>query len=255
MFKKALVTLCLLTTIFSLPSISFAQTLKPDLMFCGNHSRSGSNLYLGIGPFNEVSGCVPDGDTQALLVTRSGATAGNGAAWLAYLNAGGVIISEYSNAADVYNEIYGTAYTNPVNRFGDCSDNVMPSLKLNPGHPFWQANSGLVETPSNLEGCGYDISAIVNGEAEVTALGGLIGTSEVSFAIRPQGAGVLWVLEADWQDNEGSYSNDSKAFMAALISGGTYSTKMIPVPALSTLGLLLLALGLVFLGMRQRARI
>jgi len=86
-------------------------------------------------------------------------------------------------------------------------------------------------------------------------LGGLIGTSEVSFAIRPQGAGVLWVLEADWQDNEGSYSNDSKAFMAALISGGTYSTKMIPVPALSTLGLLLLALGLVFLGMRQRARI
>jgi hypothetical protein len=255
MFKKTLLALCLLTTIFSLPSISFAQTLKPDLMFCGSHSRSGSNLYEGIGPFNEVSGCVPDGNTQALLVTRYGTIAGNGAAWLAYLNAGGVIISEYSNAELVYNEIYGTAYTKPANRFGDCYDNAMPSLKLNTAHPFWAANSGLVETPSNLEGCGYDISAIVNGEAEVTALGGLVGTAEISFAIRPQGAGVLWLLEADWQDSEAAYGSDSKAFMAALISGGTYSTVMIPVPALSTLGLLLLALALVFLGMRRRARV
>ena len=82
--------------VFNLPSTAMAQVLKPDLMYCGSSSRQGSDLYLGIGPFNEISGCLPDADTQALLITRSGTVAGNGAAWLAYLNSGGVVITEYS---------------------------------------------------------------------------------------------------------------------------------------------------------------
>ncbi|MGB5489078.1 MAG: hypothetical protein WBN06_16935 [Lysobacterales bacterium] len=253
MNKRLLFALFAVAMLFNLPSISMAQVLKPDLLFCGSNSRFGSDLYLGIGPFNEVSGCVPGVDTQALLITRSGTVGGNGAAWLAYLNSGGVIITEYSITDDVYNEIYGTGYGQGTN-FGSCSDNTMPSLKLSPDHPFWQLNSGLTETPAGQEGCGWDLSAIATGEAEVTELGGLVGTPFVSFAIRPQGSGVFWLLEADWQDNESSYTDTSKNFMGALISGGAYSISAgdsQPIPTLSTLGLLLLVLAFVYLGRRR----
>ena len=253
MRKSALFTLFTVLMVLNLPSTAMAQVLKPDLMYCGSSSRQGSDLYLGIGPFNEVSGCVPDADTQALLITRSGSIPGNGAAWLAYLNSGGVIITEYSITDNVYNEIYGTGYTQGVN-FGDCWDNAMPSLKLNPDHEFWQLNSGLTETPANLEGCGFDLAGIATGESAVTELGGLVGTSLVSFAIRPEGLGVFWLLEADWQDSESAFTDDSKNFMSALISGGTFGTgpgASVAVPTLSTLGLLLLVLGFVYLGRRR----
>lgn len=253
MNKRILFALFAVTMLFNLPSVSMAQVLRPDLMFCGSTSRTGSNLYLGVGPFNEVQGCVPDANTQALLVTRQGSTSGNGAAWLAYLNAGGVIITEYSIGYRVFNEIYATGYSLGT-RFGACTDNAMPSLKLNVNHEFWQLNSGLAETPSGQEGCGYDLSSISTGEAEVTELGGLVGTPYVSFAIRPQGAGVLWLLEADWQDNESSFTDTSRNFMGALISGGTYSVGFngtAAVPVLSTLGLVLLVLGFIYLGRRR----
>jgi uncharacterized repeat protein (TIGR01451 family) len=220
MTKRALFALFAIVILSNLPSLSFAQELRPDLMYCGSSSRMGANLYLGVGPLNEVSGCVPDANTQALLVSRSGTVAGNGAAWLAYLDAGGVIISEWRNAHIVHNEIYGTAYSEGAG-FGDCSDNAMPSLKLNTDHGFWQANTGLTETPANVEGCGADLSAIVGGEGAVTALGGLVNTSTISFAIRPQGTGVFWLLEADWQDSSGSFTDDSRNFMGALISGAS----------------------------------
>jgi hypothetical protein len=255
MNKKFIFALFTVSVLFSLSPVSMAQVLKSDLMFCGNSSRTGSNLYLGVGPFNEVQGCVPGVDTQALLITRSGSIGGNGAAWLAYLNGGGVIITEYNIAHNVYNEIYATSYVRG-SAFGDCSDNAMPSLKLNTNHEFWQLNAGLTETTGDLEGCGFDLAAIAAGEAEVTELGGLVGTPLVSFAIRPQGTGVFWLLEADWQDSESSYSDDSRYFMGALISGGTFSVPLIeavPVPVLSTLGLLLLVLALVFFS-RKRIR-
>ncbi|MGA9574632.1 MAG: hypothetical protein WBS20_11870 [Lysobacterales bacterium] len=236
-----------------LPSLSFAQSLKPDLMYCGSASTGGSNLYLGVGPFNEVTGCTPNADTQALLITRYGSISGNGAAWLAYLNAGGVIITEYSISHTVYNEIYGVGYAQGT-RFGSCSDNTMPSQKLNPGSEFWQVNSGLTETPAGQEGCGYDLTAIVNGEDEVVALGGLVNTSYISLAARQQGSGMLWLLDIDWQDGQENFSEMSKYLMGVLIGGGTYAfvgSPEVPVPALSTLGLLLLLLGLVYFGRRR----
>jgi len=255
MIRKFLLSLSAFVLFASLPLISSAQVLKPDLMYCGSSSAKGADLYLGVGPFNEVTACAPDADTQAMLVSRSGTITGNGAAWLAYLDSGGVIITEWRNAAAVYNEIYGTAYSLGTS-FGDCHDNAMPSLKLNTDHPFWVANAGLTETLENNEGCGADISAIVAGEAEVTALGGLVNTALMSFAIRPQGLGVLWVLEADWQDNESNYfTDDSKNFMGSLISGGTYGSaagEAIPVPTLSTTGLLLLILAFAVIGIRRK---
>ena len=253
MTKRALFVLIAIAILTNLPSASFAQVLRPDLMFCGNVGTGGTDLYLGVGPFNEVSGCAPGADTQALLITRSGTISGNGAAWLAYLNAGGVIITEYSITDNVYNEIYATAYAQGQ-IFGSCSDNTMPSEKLNPASDFWLANSGLTETPAGQEGCGYDLSGIVAGEADVTGLGGLVNTQLVSLAVRPQGSGVLWLLDIDWQDGESTFSEDSKNLMGVLISGGTYNfagNEMVPVPTLSTIGLFLLILGMVYFSRRR----
>ena len=177
---------------------------------------------------------------------------------LAYLNAGGVIITEHDSSNDVYNEIYGTGYVDGV-WTGDCLDNAMPAVKLNPGHAFWQDNAGLTETPDNLEGCGRDLTALVNGEAEVTALGAWAGPTGVSFAIRPQQAGVLFLVDADWQDLQQSYTVDSKAFMGVLISGGTFAVggtstaPAVPVPSMTAWGLVLLAFGMLLLARRRIA--
>jgi len=224
MKRRVLFALFTVMLIFNLPSVSMAQVLKPDLMYCGSTDRTGADLYLGVGTFNEISGCVPDASTtQALLVTRwaGNLITGNGAAWLAYLNAGGIIISGAFVTNETYNEIYGTNYLDTF-PFGPCKDNAMPSLKLNTDHPFWVANSGLTETPAAIAGCGSDNAAIVAGEAEVTALGGLVDTAVISFAIRPQGPGVFWLLEADWQDlsNPDTFTDDSRYFMGALIGNG-----------------------------------
>lgn len=253
MTKRAVFAFFAIVILSNLPSLSFAQTLRPDLMFCGSSGSSGSDLYVGVGPFNELTGCAPDANTQALLISRSGSISGNGAAWLAYLDAGGVIITEYSISHNVYNEIYGTGYAQGT-RFGSCTDNIMPSEKLNPDDEFWLANSGLTETPAGQEGCGYDLTAIVNGEGEVNALGGLVNTSFISLAVRQQGNGVFWLLDIDWQDGEGSYGDTSRELMGVLISGGTFSFGGLPVdsvPVLSNLGLLLLVLGFVYLARRR----
>jgi hypothetical protein len=60
-----------------------------------------------------------------------------------------------------------------------------------------------------------------------------------------------------WQDlNSGGYSDDSRNFMGALISGGTYIVgggrgDAIPVPTFSTLGLLLLITAMVYFTRRR----
>jgi hypothetical protein len=213
-------------------------------MFCGSTQRSGANLYSGIAPLNEVTSCAPDSNTQALMVTRGGTIVGNGAAWLAYLNNGGIIITEYNISHRVYNEIYGTAYAQGSGE-GDCADNAMPAVKLNPGNAFWVNNPIPVTAPDN-EACGYNIAGIVSGEAQVTALGGW-ASGATSFAYRPQSGGVLILLDADWQDSQSSWTAGSSQFMGALIGGGLGGSGAPPsvtrqVPALPLWALLSLAL-------------
>ncbi len=70
------------------------------------------------------AGCRYTGSSRLLAQAT---VAGNGAAWLAYLNSGGVIITEYSITDDVYNEIYATGYGRE-RILVICSDNAMPSL-------------------------------------------------------------------------------------------------------------------------------
>lgn len=222
MKERILFALFTFLLIFNFPSISMAQVMRPDLMYCGSSERMGADLYLGTGPFNEVTGCAPDADTQALLVTLGGTYTGNGPAWLAYLNAGGVIISSIYVTNEIYLEIFGVFYPDTV-VFGDCKNNAMPSLKIDPLGQFWSENSGLTATPAGITGCGSDNAGIAAGESAVTALGGLVTTPVVSFAVRPQGTGVFWLLEADWplvDDPIDPFTVDSKNFMGVLISNG-----------------------------------
>lgn len=231
---------------------------RAQIMICGSSGATGSALYQGVGPFPEVTGCAPDANTQALFVTRYGTTAGNGAAWLAYLNAGGRIITEYDITNFVYNEIYGTSYANG-SQFGACYDNAMPSQKLNPADPFWVQNPFPV-TSSASEGCGSsDLATLVAGEGSVTPLGGLVtNPGTVTFARRVQGSGILWLLDADWQD--GGQDSNSASFMGALITacaaGPSIIVKSTPVPvdhplAIGGLAALIALLGAGFARLRR----
>ena len=68
MYKPKLLVLSVLLVLVSLPAISMAQ-LRPDLMYCGSSSRTGADLYSGLDALNEVQGCDPTANTQAMLVT------------------------------------------------------------------------------------------------------------------------------------------------------------------------------------------
>ncbi len=236
---------------------------RPDLLLCGGSFRTLAQLHSS-GSYNEVSSCSPDGNTQAMFVSRNGTISGNGAAWLAYLNAGGRIITEYSDGAAVYNEIYGTSYIDG-SQAGACADNPMPSAKLNLSNPFWVQNN-IPPTPAAQEGCGLDLAALVAGEPSVTALGARASdTAFINFAIKPQGPGTLFLLEADWQDtNTVPFDANNLAFLDALISAcGSAPTRVrnvpAPVPAGDPLALaglagLLALLGAAFASLRRRKR-
>lgn len=242
----------------SSPVNAQACAQRPNIMFCGSTSRTGANLYSGAGPYTEQNGCAPDATVQALLITRGGTTAGNGAAWLAYLNAGGQIITEYSISVAVYNAIYGTAYAPANAQFGDCDDNAMPQVKLNPGNAFWVANN-ITVTPAGQGGCGLnDLATLVTGEApNLIALGAAL-SGQTMFAIRAQGGGHLNLLEADWQDGQPQYTADSRTFMGALIStcGSAAASASLDVPVNSPwlvagLASLLALFGMSFAGRRR----
>ena len=236
-------------------TLEAAAQARPNLMFCGSSLRTGADLYSGITPLNEVSSCTPDADTQALLVTRTGTIAGNGPAWLAYLNNGGVIISEFQTPEPIYNEIYGTGYV--AGRSGECRDNVMPSTILNPSDPFWQANP-LTPVDPTADSCGSDLQDVVDGEGGVVvALGARTPEDTVSLAYRSQGSGVLFLSGADWQDNEASYTESSKSLFGGMISASFSAVPSEPPAPIPLLPLWLLGLMgglLAALGMRKLRR-
>jgi len=241
---------------------AFAQACanRADLVLCGSSNRPLSGVHSGIGPFNEVTSCAPNANSQAMFVSRCATIAGNGAAWLAYLNAGGRIITEYSNGAAVCNEIYGTAHPDG-GQAGGCDDNPMPSATLNPTDAFWVANPIPVTAPS-AEGCGYDLAGLVSGEPTVTPLGARDSdTSFVTFARKLQGPGTLFLLEADWQDTETvPFDANNLAFLNALVTScAVYVApppKSVAVPvdeplALGALAALIALLGAGFARLRR----
>jgi hypothetical protein len=235
---------CLLGTAL-VPLQGLAQS-RPDLMFCGSSSRTGANLYSGITALNEVSSCTPDANTQALLITRSGigSIGGSGAALLAYMDAGGIIITEYTASDDVYNELYGTSYS--LSAGGNCQDNVQPSQVLNPADPFWQGSPPAPLGDNSLDGCGLDLQPLVDGEASVTALGTREPEGTTSLAYRTQGNGLLILADQDWQDTNAGYTDGSRALFGRFITASLSPAgpaEPVPTMPFALLGLLVAAVG------------
>jgi hypothetical protein len=258
--SRRIAALALVGAHLAFTGVAFAQQCvnRPVISLCGNSDRPLSGLYSGIGPFDEEFTCAPNNDVQAMFISRDVLVTGRGPAWLAYLNGGGRIITEYSNGAAVYNEIYGTAYPNG-GQAGACNDTPMPSAKLNLAHPFWLANN-IPATPADEEGCGWDLAGLVAGEPTVTALGARSAdTAFINFAIKPQGTGTLFLLEADWQDSGTVYDANQFAFLNALVTSCAVNVaplKSVPVPvdeplALGGLAALIALLGAGFARLRR----
>jgi len=185
-------------------------------MLSGNSGRDVSTLIPAGVSLNVVSGSNPDANTQALLVSRSGLAGLNRATLQSYLDAGGIVITEFNITDEVFNLAFDEAVTQGP-RQGACWDRVTPVEKLNLADPFWQALSGIATVPASQSGCGYSVSAYPG----ITALGGW-GNGTTQIAYRDRGAGRLWLVDADWQDTDltGPAYADSEAILGYMITNG-----------------------------------
>ena len=190
--------------------------LRPNLLRCGNTGRNVAEFIRGElldAEVQVVDGCLPDDDTQAILVSRGGVGGMNQNVdairqWVAD---GGQIISEYSVSDDVYNAMF-EAQVPQGGRQGSCNDNLHPVVQFNANDAFW---AGLVFVPIavNQTGCGFEIGHF----PEIVALGGW-GEGQVQTGYRDLGAGRVWLVDADWQDGQG-LTELSLDMMATMIRG------------------------------------
>jgi len=172
------------------------QGTRPNVLLCGSSSRPISDF---VPPgLNIIQSCAPDSNTQAMVVTRDGVLDPD--ATRAYVEAGGIVLTEWSGSANVYNAVFDEEVTLGEWR-GNCQDNVNTVVRFNESDPFWMVNGSLPVAAD--EGCGYDMSAYPG----ITPLGGWAGGG-VELAYRDAGAGRVWLIEADWQDNESYHQND-----------------------------------------------
>ncbi|MCB9548300.1 MAG: hypothetical protein H6706_20990 [Myxococcales bacterium] len=194
---------------------SAAPAVRPNLMLCGNSGRNPATFLDGGDGVQVVNGCVPDGNTQALLVTRNALNqvAANAAAWRAYVNAGGLIITEYSVSDDVYNAVFQTNVAQGA-QTGSCSDDINPAVRDNLNDPFWIANNALPVSANT--GCGLNMSGW--GEP-IVRLGGW-NANTTSLAYRNLGAGRVWLVETDWQDSDDGFGAPARQLMRHMIFNG-----------------------------------
>ncbi|MEZ4475671.1 MAG: hypothetical protein R3F60_33705 [bacterium] len=194
---------------------SAAPAVRPNLMLCGNSGRNPATFLDGGDGVQVVNGCVPDGNTQALLVTRNAANqvAANAAAWRAYVNAGGLIITEYSVSDDVYNAVFQTNVAQGP-QTGGCSDDINPAVRDNLNDPFWIANNALPVSANT--GSGLNMSGW--GEP-IVRLGGW-NANTTSLAYRNLGAGRVWLVETDWQDSDAGFGAPARQLMRHMIFNG-----------------------------------
>jgi hypothetical protein len=184
--------------------------VRPNLMLCGGANRSVQGFLDPGDALQVVDGCNPDANTQALLVTRNAQGQINGPAWRAYVDAGGIVITEYNVSDDVYNGIFGAGVGQGGGN-GGCSDDINPAVRFNLNDPFWIALGGL-PAPGGT-GCGMDMN--VWGQP-IVRLGGW-NNDTTSLAYRDSLAGRVWLVETDWQDSEAGFGDASRQIMRYMI--------------------------------------
>lgn len=169
---------------------------RSKLMACGTFTRDIATLIPEGSPLSLVSGCIPNRETQALLVQRR-ASEDLPEDLSDYLEAGGIVITEFNNADEVFNLVFPETVEQAEGLLGDCFDNVQPQVQLSSDDPFWAAFA--FESVGNESGCGPSLEAFPG----VQKLGGWSEQDQsVSLAYRELGAGRVWFLSSDWQDTE-----------------------------------------------------
>lgn len=199
---------------------------RANVLLCGSSGRPLSD-FVPAG-LNIIQSCTPDENTQAMLVTRDGQV--DAVATRAYVRAGGIVLTEFSASAPVYNAVFDEQVV-LGDRTGDCTDNINPRVRFNVGDPFWLAN-GSVPLAGD-QGCGFDMS----GYPGITSLGGWTD-STVQLAYRNADAGRVWLIESDWQDNEFGHQNDPimNQLLSYMIQNGGAGGGSCDIPAVCTAG-------------------
>lgn len=168
--------------------------LLPNVLLCGSSSRDVTSFFPPMSSLNLVVSCVPDGNTQAMLISRSGVALYNPADLVAYVNAGGLVLTEVFASDDVFSDLFEIVAEGPFT--GSCLDRAPIVFQYNAGDQFW-LNNAFNPIPLGDTGCGTDVSAFPG----ITPLVGW-NNATVSIAYRDLGAGRLWLTDFDWQDTD-----------------------------------------------------
>ncbi len=163
---------------------------RPRLVGCGTRDRALDSLLGAQDRFERVEdSCAPGADVQAMFVGRGAAF--DGPALRAWVEDGGVVITEAGSSGPVYAAVVGRSAPLGVT-VGECADRVDPAVQFVESAVF----EGVAPN-GGATGCGRDLFAVPG----LVALGGW-RDDQVSLGYVDVGAGRLWLVEADWQDAE-----------------------------------------------------
>ena len=171
------------------------QPARSVLMVCGGSQLDVRKIIPSGTTLSVVDSCAPDAATQALMITRAGSI--DTTTLQNYLEAGGIVVTEFSISTNVFNQAFGTN-VGMGSENGSCTDELPMVSQFSPGDPFWSGVTYTAMDPANT-GCGFDVSALPG----ITPLAGWSDTA-VAVAYRNLGQGRLWLADFDWQDGGAS---------------------------------------------------
>ena len=184
------------------------ECTRPNVMLCGSSSRDIATFFPAGSGLRRVNGCAPDVETQALMISRSGAFPAR-EVLRAYLEGGGIVITEWNKTDEVYSAVFEPAAQGE--RRGSCRDNIATVVQFSPADRFWQDNEFRV-MPEADTGCGYSITHF----PDLVPLAGWDAAS-VCLGYRTLGGGRLWALDIDWQDTDAGQNQDTRDLLGYMI--------------------------------------
>jgi cysteine-rich repeat protein len=169
--------------------------LRADVKLCSSSERLVSDFFPNGTNFNLIDNdCKPDDATQALFITRNIFEELDAQLLKDYLNAGGIILTEYSISDVVFSLVFEPVAQGPGN--GSCQDTAPTVVQFSPDDPMWK-NVPFQAITQDQTGCGMTVGDFPG----ITPLAGWDDTN-VAIAYRDLGLGRLYLTDFDWQDNE-----------------------------------------------------
>ena len=181
------------------------------VLVCGEPQRDLTALFAPADDIALASGCDPDPTVRAILAAREAPILAE--RWRPWIEAGGRIITEYSNSDEVFTALLGEPAA-PGEQIGGCRDNVNPVVRFNEDDAFWRINGRHAPDIFDRSGCGFDLARYPG----LVPLGGWTADT-VSLAYRDLGEGRIWLVEGDWQDSEadeGSFSLETQSLLRSM---------------------------------------